>query len=79
MCTIPKYTKPEYTISSGTGKHTTSKTPSSTLHLDNWTRYFRYRHTIKLSKSKMDSKIIKYNQCFLEKSHAVSTELNSEL
>ena len=27
---------------------------------------------------KMDSKVIKYHQCSLEKSHAVSIELNSE-
>ena len=62
--TIPKCTKKEYTISSGTGKNTISQTSSSTLHLDNWIRHF------KLSKS---------NQCSLEKSHAVSIKLNSEL
>ena len=35
--------------------------------------------TIKLSKNRMDLKIIKYHLCSLEKSYAVSTELNSEL
>ena len=59
-------------IFSGTGKNMTSQTPSSTLHFDKWTRYFRYRDTIKLSKNKMDKKVIKFQQCSLEKSHAVS-------
>ena len=77
--TIPKCTKKEYTISSGTGKNTISLTSSSTLHLDNWTRHFRQRDTIKLSQNKMDSKVIKSNQCSLEKSHGVSIKLNSEL
>ena len=77
--TIPKYTKKEYTISSGTRKNTTSETPSSILHLDDWTRYFRHRHTIKLSKNKMDSKVIKSYQYSPEKSQSVPTELNSEL
>ena len=76
ICTIPK----EYLISSGAGENTTSQTPSSMLHLDEWTRYFRHRDTIKLSKNKMDSKVIKFHQCSLEKSHPVSSiELNSEL
>ena len=57
----------------------TSQIPSSNLHLDDWTRYFRHRDTIKLSKNKMDSKVIKSHQCSLEKFHAVSIELNSEL
>ena len=67
-------------ISSGKGQNTTSLTRSSTLHFNKWTRYFRHhRDKIKLTKNKMDSKVIKSQQCSLEKSHAVSTELNSEL
>ena len=66
-------------ISSGTGKNTTSQTPSSTLHLDDWSGYFRHRNTIILSKNKMESKVIKSHQCSLEKCHAVLTEPNSEL
>ena len=73
--TIPKYTKKEYTIVSGTRKNTTSQTPSSILYLDDWTWYFRHRYTIKLSKNKMDSKVIKIHQCSLEIYHAVSIEL----
>ena len=57
----------------------TSQTPRSALHLDKWTRCFRHRDTIKLSKNKMDSKVIKSHQCSLEKSQAVSIEINSEL
>ena len=60
-------------------KYTTSQIPSSNLHFDDWTRYFRHRDIIKLSKNKMDSKVIKSHQCSLEKSHAISNELNSEL
>ena len=69
ICTIPKYTKKQYTIFSGTGINTTSQTPDSTLNLDDWTRYFRHRDTIKLSENKMDSKFIEFYQCSLEKSH----------
>ena len=36
-------------------------------------------NTIKLSKNKIDSKVMKSHQYSLEKSHAVSIELNSEL
>ena len=78
ICTIPKYTKKEYMISCRTGKSTNSKTPISTLHLDDWSRYFRHRDSIKLSKNKLYSKFIKSHQCSLEKSHSVSIELNSE-
>ena len=53
--------------------------PSSTLHFNEWILHFRRRDTIKLSKNKIDLKFIKSQQCSLEKSHAVSTELNSEL
>ena len=60
-------------------KNTNSQIPSSNLHFDGWTRYFRQRNTIKLSKNKMDSKVIKSHQCSLEKSHGVLIELNSEL
>ena len=66
-------------ISSGTGKNATSQTPSSALHLDDWTRYSRHRDTIKLSKNKMDLQVIKSYLCSLEKSHGVLVELNSEL
>ena len=60
--------KKEYTIFSGTGKNTTSQTPRSTPHLDERTRYFRHRHTIKLYKNKMDTKVIKSYQSSLERS-----------
>ena len=78
ICTIRKYTEKEYTISSGTRKMT-FQMPSSTLHFDEWSRYFRDRDTIELSKNKMDSEFIKSQQCSLKKSHAVSIKLNSEL
>ena len=48
----------EYTISSGTEKNASSQVTNSTLNLEGWTRYFRYRHLIKPSKNKMDSKLI---------------------
>ena len=70
--------KKEYTISSGTKKNMTPQAHSATLHLEEWIRYLRHRHSIKLSKNKIDSKFIKYNQCSLEKSHAKLIELNSE-
>ena len=60
-------------------KIATSQTPSSTLHMDEWTRHLRHKDTIKLSKNKMDSKVIKSHQCSLEKSHDVLIELNSKL
>ena len=60
-------------------KIATSQTPSSTLHMDEWTRYLRHKDTIKLSKNKMDSKVIKSHQYSLEKSHDVLIELNSKL
>ena len=66
-------------ISTETGKNTTSQTPSSTVYWNEWTRYFRHKVTTKLSKSKIDSKVIKSHQCSLEKSHVVSIKLNSEL
>ena len=66
-------------ISTETGKNTTSQTPSSTVHWNEWTRYFRHKITTKFSKNKIDSKVIKSHQCSLEKSHVVSIELNSEL
>ena len=52
--------------------------PSSTLHLEGWARYFRHRHSAKLTKNKMDSKVIKSHQCSSERSHAVLIELNCE-
>ena len=70
--------KKEYTIFPGTGKSTTSQTPSSALHMKGRTMYFRHRHTIKLYQNKMDSKVIKSHQCSLERSHAVLIEINSE-
>ena len=36
-----------------------------------------YRHSIKHSKNKIDSKVIKSHQCSLERSHAKLVELNS--
>ena len=39
-------------------KNSTSQAPSSTLHLEQRTRYFRYEYSIKISKNKMDSKVI---------------------
>ena len=51
-------------------KKTTSQVPNSTLRFQGWTRYFRRRHSIKLSKNKMDSKVIKSHQCPLERCHA---------
>ena len=80
ICSIPKYTKKEYMILSETEKKKTiTQTPSSTIHLDEWSRYFRHRDTIKLSKNEKNSKITKSHECSLEKSHAVSIELSSEL
>ena len=46
----------------------TSQPPSSTLNLDGLTKYFRHRHSIKLSKNKMDLKVIKSHQYSLERS-----------
>ena len=72
ICTIPKYTKREYTISSGTEKRMNSQTPGSTLHFDEWIRSFIHKGTVKLSKNKMDSKVAKSQQLSMKKSHAVS-------
>ena len=49
------------------------------IWLEDWTRHFRHRDTIKLSKNKMDSQVIKSHQFSLEKSHASSIGINSEL
>ena len=35
------------------------KNNSSSLHLEVWTRYFRHRYSVKLSRTSMDLKIIK--------------------
>ena len=35
-------------------QNATSQAPSSTLHLEGWTRYFRDEHLIKLSRNKID-------------------------
>ena len=51
------------------------KNNSSTLHLEVWTRYFRHRYSIKLCRTWMNLKIIKPNQCSLERSHAVLIKL----
>ena len=77
--TIPEYIKKrklkkEYSISSGIGINTTSQTPSPTLHLERWTRYFR--HDAQLNYIKTKSK--KFHQCSLERSHAGLIEINSE-
>ena len=66
----------EYTFSSETVKNTA--TPRQLAQLSGWNRYFRHRHTIKLYKNKMDSKVIKSHQCSLEKSYAVTLILNSD-
>ena len=55
------------------------KNNSSTLHLEVWTRYFRHRYSIKLSRISMDLKIIKPQQCSLERSHAVLIELKEQI
>ena len=68
----------EYTIFSGREKKSVSETPSSTLSLEGWTRYFRHKHTIELYKNKMDSKVIKTQQETLQRSNAVSIEVNSQ-
>ena len=47
----------------------------STLHLEVWTRYFRHRYSIKLSRTSMNLKIIRPHQSSLERSHAVLIEL----
>ena len=52
-----------------------SKNNSSALHLEVRIRYFRHRYSIKLSKTSMNLKIIKPNQCSLERSHAVLIKL----
>ena len=62
--TIPKFIKEEI-----------EKNNSSTLHLEVWTRYFRHRYSIKLSRTSMNLKIIKPHRCSLERSHAVLIEL----
>ena len=53
---------------------------SSNLYLEGQTMYFTVldKHTIKLYKNKIDSKFIKSHQCFLERSHAVFSEINPE-
>ena len=50
----------------------------STLHLEVWTRYFRHRYLIKLSRISMDLKIIKLQQRSLERSRAVLIELKEQ-
>ena len=51
------------------------KNNSSNLHLEEWTRYFRHRYSIKLSRTYMDLKIIKPHQCSLERFDATLIEL----
>ena len=72
--------KKEYKISSGTGKNTTSQILSPTLHGAGQSRYFTAldRHTIKLYKSKMDSKFTKSHQWSMERSYVVLNEINPE-
>ena len=59
-------------------KYTTYQALSATVHLEEWNRLFRHRKLIKISKRKIDSKVIESRQCSLERFHAVSIELNSE-
>ena len=51
------------------------KNNSSTLHLEVWTKYFRNRYSIKLSRTSMNLKIIQPHQCSLERYHAVLIEI----
>ena len=81
ILTIQKYIKKEiekriFDFLWNRKKKTSSQTPSSALHLEEWTRH---RDTIKLSENIMDSKVIKSHQCSQERSHAVSIDLNSDL
>ena len=76
---ILKSKSKKHKTSSGTEKkNMTSQSPSSTLYLKDSTRYFRHRYSIKLSKNKMDLKVIKYHQCSAERSHTVLIELDFE-
>ena len=76
---ISKAKLKEGAISSGTRTTTTTKTtsqaPGSSLYLEGWTKYFRH---FKLSKNKMDSKVIKLHQHVLERFQSPSIKLNSE-
>ena len=51
------------------------QTSNLAFQLEGWTRYFRHRYLIKISKNGMDSTITKPQQCFLERCHTVSIEL----
>ena len=46
-------------------KYTTYQALSATVHLEEWNRLFRHRKSIKISKRKMDSKVIESRQCTL--------------
>ena len=69
----------EYSIYSKAEQNTTSQAPSLSFHLKGLIRYFRHRHSNKLSKYKMYSKVIKSHKRSQERSHAVSIELKSAL
>ena len=69
----------EYTIYSKTEQNTTYQAPSLSFHLKGLIRYFRHRHSNKLSKYKIYSKVIKSHKRSQERSHAVSIELKSAL
>ena len=62
--TIPKFMKEE-----------NKNNNSPTLNSEVWTRYYRHRYWIKLSRISMNLRIIKPHQCSLERSHAVLIEL----
>ena len=53
--------------------------PRNLAQLSIWMSEIGILDTVKSSKNKMDSKVIKYHQCSPEKSHTVSIKLNSEL
>ena len=59
------------TIPSGTIKKYNLLDTWLSSPLEGWTGYFRHKHSIKFSKNKMDSKIIKFYQFSLKISHTV--------
>ena len=48
----------EYTISPGTEENMIFQVPSSTLHLEEWSRCFRHRHSIKSLKIKLIQRLM---------------------
>ena len=57
----------EYMVSSGSGKN-----------MKGWTKYFRHKHSIKISKNKLDSSVTKSHQLSLKRFSTVSIELNTK-